>query len=167
MDSSALSRLLFCVVLATAFLGRSSSGLAAQPGNTGTPPLLPSGHGPLASFSVEVDTSKAPECVAFAEESKALVEEWDAKIDEILFGKGHPLPTEKVRLSFEPMKGVASTSKNEIRVSAEWVTKKAPNDYGMVIHELTHVVQDYRSKGEFWVTEGIADYIRDKHFEPG
>ncbi|HSI13021.1 MAG TPA: basic secretory protein-like protein [Chthoniobacter sp.] len=119
------------------------------------------------AFKVAIDTSKAPECVAFAEKSKALVEEWYPKINEILFEKGHPLPAAEITLIFEPMKGVADTRKNVIRISAEWVTKKAPNDYGMVVHELTHVVQDYQGKGEGWLTEGIADYIRDRHFEPG
>ena len=119
------------------------------------------------TFTVHIDTTKAPECEAFAAKSKMLVEEWYPKINEILFGKEHPLPSADVSLIFEPMKGVASTSNNVIRISAEWVTKKAPNDYGMVIHELTHIVQDYRGKGEGWLTEGIADYIRDRHFEPG
>ena len=109
--------------------------------------------------------SNAPECEAFAAESKALIEEWYPKINVILFGEGHRLPSRNVTLIFEPMKGVAATSKDTIRISAEWVTKKAPNDYGMVIHELTHIVQDYRGKGEGWLTEGIADYIRDRHFE--
>jgi hypothetical protein len=118
-------------------------------------------------FKVTIDTSKAPECEAFAAKSKALVEEWYPKISEILFGKDHPLPANEVILIFEPMKGVAHTSGNVLRISAEWVTKKAPNDYGMVVHELTHVVQDYRGQGEGWLTEGIADYVRDKHFEPG
>jgi Peptidase of plants and bacteria len=117
------------------------------------------------AFKVTIDTSKAPECEPFAAKSKTLVEEWYPKINEILFGKDHPLPSPDVSLIFEPMKGVAATSKNVIRISAEWVTKKAPNDYGMVIHELTHIVQDYRGKGEGWLTEGIADYIRDHHFE--
>src|SRR4051812_33451055 len=116
---------------------------------------------------VSIDTSKAPECAAFAEKSKVLVEEWYPKINEILFEKGHPLPATEITLIFEPMKGVANTRKNVLRISAEWVTKKAPNDYGMVAHELTHVVQDYNGKGEGWLTEGIADYIRDRHFEPG
>jgi len=120
-----------------------------------------------SAFTVTVDTSKAPECAAFAEKSKALVEEWYPKISEILFEKGHELPTKEITLIFEPMKGVANTSRNVIRISAEWVTKKAPNDYGMVVHELTHVVQDYRGKSDGWLTEGIADYMRDRYFEPG
>ncbi len=116
-------------------------------------------------FIVHIDTTKAPECAAFATKSKALVEEWYPKINELLFGKDHPLPSPDFSLIFEPMKGVAHTSNHVIHISAEWVTKKAPNDYGMVIHELTHIVQDYRGKGEGWLTEGIADYIRDHHFE--
>ncbi len=119
------------------------------------------------AFKVTIDTTKAPECAAFAEKSKALVEEWYPKINEILFSKDRPLPASEVTLIFEPMKGVAHATNNVIHISAEWVTKKAPNDYGMVVHELTHVVQDYRGKGEGWLTEGIADYIRDRHFEPG
>src|SRR5687768_3453332 len=93
-------------------------------------------------FKVIVDTSKAPECEAFAAKSKVLVEEWYPKINELLFGKERPLPATEITLSFEPMKGVAHAVANVIHISAEWVTKKAPNDYGMVIHELTHVVQD-------------------------
>jgi hypothetical protein len=119
------------------------------------------------AFKVTVDTSKAPECAAFAEKSKALVEEWYPKINEILFDKDHPLPASEITLIFEPMKGVANTRKNVMHISAEWVTKQAPNDYGMVAHELTHVVQDYRGKGAGWLTEGIADYIRDRYYEPG
>src|SRR5262249_50841323 len=85
-------------------------------------------------FKVAVDTSKAPECAAFAEKSKVLVEEWYPKINEILFGKDHPLPAPEITLIFQPMKGVANTQNATIRISAEWVTKKAPNDYGMVAH---------------------------------
>ncbi len=123
-------------------------------------------EGPL--FTVETDVSAAPECQSFADKSRTLCEEWYPKINEILFNKEHPLPAAKVRVNFEQMKGVAHTSNAVIHVSAEWVTKKKPDDYGMIIHELTHVVQDYQNKvkGEDgWLTEGIADYIRHKYFE--
>ena len=119
------------------------------------------------AFTVHVDTTKAPECEAFAAKSKALVEEWYPRINEILFGKDHPLPAADITLIFEPMYGVAHTAKNVMHISAKWVTQTAPNDYGMVAHELTHVVQDYRGKGESWLTEGMADYIRDRYYEPG
>ncbi|HEY2573063.1 MAG TPA: basic secretory protein-like protein [Verrucomicrobiaceae bacterium] len=117
------------------------------------------------AFKVEVDISEAPECEAFATRAKLIVEEWYPKINEVLFGAGHPLPVALVRLKFEPMKGVAHATADEIHISAEWVTKKAPRDYGMVVHELTHIVQHYQGKGEGWLTEGIADYVRHQYFE--
>ena len=40
------------------------------------------------------------------------------------------------------------------------------DDYGMEIHEMSHVIQRYQQR-EFWVTEGIADYIRYYVVEPG
>jgi len=117
--------------------------------------------------SIEANIDAAPESKVFADKSVALCTEWYGKINEILFDKDHPLPADKVRLIFKPMKGVAHTTNADIYVSAEWITKQ-PNDYGMVIHELTHVVQNYggKVKGEDgWLTEGIADYIRHKYFE--
>jgi hypothetical protein len=128
---------------------------------------LPCARAAEPAFTVHVDTSEAPECAAFAGKSKALCEAWYPKISEILFGKDHPLPSKDIWLTFKPMKGVGETRGNRIDISAEWVTKKAPDDYGMVIHELTHVVQDYKGRGVGWLTEGIADWIRDRHFEPG
>ncbi len=119
-----------------------------------------------AAFRVETDTTAAPECEEFAAKSKALCEEWYPKINEILYGKDHPLPVPVVRLKFAPMKGVAYTTNDGIHIASEWV-KKQPNDLGMVAHELTHMVQDYRGGGAGWLTEAIAEYIRDAKYEPG
>lgn len=116
-------------------------------------------------FRVEVDFSKAPECEAFAGKAKAIAEEWYPRIHEILNGNDAPLPYPTVKISFEPMEGVAHTRGNQIRVAASWIQTE-PNDYGMIVHELTHVVQNYRGS-VFWLTEGIADYIRYERFEPG
>ena len=119
------------------------------------------------NYKVEVDFSAAPDCEAFATKAKAIAEEWYPKIHEIVFGPEIPVPAKTIRLTFEPMKGVAHATRDGIHISQEWVTKKAPNDYGMVVHELTHVVQSYKGKGEFWLTEGIADYVRYERYEPG
>ncbi len=125
-----------------------------------------------SAFSAEpsriaIDFSAAPECEAFATKAQAIAEEWYPKINTILFGQEHSLPVPLVHLIFEPMKGVAFASGDKIHISAEWVTKKAPTDFGMVVHELTHIVQAYHNgnKVDGWVTEGIADYIRHQHFE--
>jgi Peptidase of plants and bacteria len=117
------------------------------------------------AFKVEVDYSAAPACEAFATKSKAIIEEWYPKLNEALFDKNHPLPRAVVHVKFEPMKGVAHATGDGLHISEDWVTKKSPNDYGMVVHELTHIVQDYKGKGEGWLTEGIADYTRHKFFE--
>src|SRR5205823_14557500 len=66
------------------------------------------------------------------------------------------------------MKGVAYSSGGEIHIAANWV-RSHPNDFGMVIHELTHLVQRYpRNRGPQagWLVEGIADYVRLGYFEP-
>ena len=118
------------------------------------------------AFKVETDITTAPQCEAFAKQAKGIAEEWYPKINEILFGKDKPLPVPVVHLKFEPMKGVAHATNDGIHISADWITKH-PEDKGMVVHELTHVVQDYKGKGEFWLTEGIADYVRYERYEPG
>jgi hypothetical protein len=41
---------------------------------------------------------------------------------------------------------------------------RADSFEGMVIYELTHVVQNYPKNGE-WLGEGIADYTRHKYYE--
>jgi hypothetical protein len=115
---------------------------------------------------VQTDFSKAPECESFAREATRIAEEWYPRLTALLSGPDQPLPYPVVKLSFDRFDGIAETGANSIRVSAEWVTTKSPKDYGMIVHELCHVVQDYKGKGEGWVTEGIADYVRYALFEP-
>ena len=76
-------------------------------------------------------------------------------------------PARTVQVRFrKDMKGVAATGRNVISVSANYV-RGHTNDWGMVIHELTHVVQAYPpGSGPGWLVEGVADYIRLTHFEP-
>jgi hypothetical protein len=44
-----------------------------------------------------------------------------------------------------------------------------PDEFAMLIHELTHVIQQYPHSPikRGWVTEGIADYVRFFHYQPG
>ena len=58
---------------------------------------------------------------------------------------------------------VASAS---IVCAAAWF-KAHPDDQGAVIHELVHVVQQYRGRrNPGWLVEGLADYIRWFKYEP-
>lgn len=65
-------------------------------------------------------------------------------------------------------KDVAATAKSEsgciILVSADYALAH-PEDFGMIVHELTHVVQSYPSIDNLWLIEGIADWVRWFNFE--
>ena len=59
--------------------------------------------------------------------------------------------------------GVAATSSNRIVYNPDWF-RRNPNDIDVVTHEVMHIVQAYgRTPGPWWVTEGIADYVRYKY----
>jgi hypothetical protein len=59
--------------------------------------------------------------------------------------------------------GVAATDNGRVVFSPAYMTKH-PNDIDVVTHEVMHIVQDYSdSNGPGWLTEGIADYVRNEH----
>lgn len=118
------------------------------------------------AVSVVIDTSGAPDLEPWAKESKALVESWYPTIAGLLKSEGFE-PRGKVTLVFsDRLKGVAETSGARITISADWV-RRHPEDKGMVIHELTHVIQSYPPSRDGWLVEGIADYVRFFRYEPG
>ena len=59
-------------------------------------------------------------------------------------------------------KGVAATADGKVTIASTWLHKR-PEDIDVVTHEVMHIVQDYgESVGPGWLTEGIADYARNK-----
>jgi len=59
-------------------------------------------------------------------------------------------------------KGVAATGGDRVSYSPLWF-QKHPEDIDVVTHEIMHIVQAYgEGGGPWWVTEGIADYVRYK-----
>jgi hypothetical protein len=121
--------------------------------------------------TIVLDLRNAPDVAAWAGSMKKLCEDWYAIIFDLLSPVGRP-PEQTITIMFkDPITGAAYTNAQagEITISANWV-RKHPEDIGMVIHELTHVVQCYpRSKNGadlFWIGEGVADYIRYFEFEP-
>jgi len=59
-------------------------------------------------------------------------------------------------------KGVAATGDGKVVFSAAYMTKH-PNDIDVVTHEVMHIAQAYGdSNGPGWLTEGIADYVRNE-----
>lgn len=112
-----------------------------------------------------VDTNDAPELQDWGNKAGTLCVEWFPKIAALLPSDGFVAPRE-VTLYFDPkMKGVAHAAGGKITICADYV-RGHRDDLGMVVHELTHVVQSYPPGGPGWLVEGIADYIRIVHFEP-
>ena len=139
-----------CLILSGLFLIRSSAFAAA-------------GKEKIPTFVADV--SKVPDLQPWGLAAESLCRDWYPKISVILRtdDKKRSMPP-LVKLVFEKMDGVAYSNGTEIHISADWV-KKQPMDFGMVIHELTHIVQRYPNYKAGWLVEGIADYVRHKHFE--
>ena len=120
---------------------------------------------PPERVKVIVVTYESPDLAPWAEKARQLVETWHPKIAALLASDGFTPPT-TVKLFFEKNnKGVAGTLGSSVTISADWV-RKHPDDYGMIIHELTHVIQSYPKYRQIWLVEGIADYVRFFVFEP-
>ncbi len=112
-----------------------------------------------------LDANDAPDLKEWGNKAGTLCVEWFPKIAALLPSDGFTAPKE-VTLYFDPkMKGVAHALGGKITISAAFVRTHV-DDFGMVVHELTHVVQAYPPGGPGWLVEGIADYIRIVHFEP-
>ena len=116
--------------------------------------------------TITVNTEEAPDLVDWGRRAGELCVTWYPKLAEWLASDGFS-PAKEVRVIFrKDYDGVAATSRDRIDISANYV-RHATNDFGMVIHELAHVVQAYRGGGNpGWLVEGVADYIRLTHFEP-
>ena len=120
---------------------------------------------PEVAVRVRVDTSEVPELEGWGAKAKDLCERWQPKIARLLASDGDTPPHEMTLVFKKDMEGVAFASGTTITIAADWV-KAHPDDLGMVIHELTHVVQSYPANRPGWLVEGIADYVRIVHFEP-
>lgn len=125
------------------------------------------GEFPARTINVEVDVKEAPDAAEWAESAKRRLIYWFPKIVEALDGEDAVVKIPEdytIRLIFKDMDGVAYAAGRSIVVSSRWI-KQRPDDFGLVVHEATHVAQAYRN-GEFWTTEGIADYVRYYVSEP-
>ena len=118
----------------------------------------------LAQSKIHVEYGEVPDVKEWAEKARDLCEKWYPLISETLAGKDFTPPREVTIVFKDEKKGIAYTTGAKITVVADWI-RKHPEDYGMVVHELCHVVQSY-PKGVGWITEGIADYVRYFKYEP-
>lgn len=88
----------------------------------------------------------------------ALFKEWFPKLVRLLGDQELKIPG-RIDVVFKEMDGVAYSTGSSIVISVQWANKH-PDDIGLFVHELVHIVQGYRSPVPGWVTEGVADYVR-------
>ncbi len=114
---------------------------------------------------ITIDTTQVPELKEWVDKLRPEVEKWYPRIVQYLPSEGYVAP-KKFTITFKNMDGVAYTSGTDVVCAAAWF-KAHPDDQGAVIHELVHVVQQYRSRrNPGWLVEGVADYLRWFKYEP-
>jgi hypothetical protein len=123
-------------------------------------------------FEYTLDVSQVPDLKEWAESKlRPEIDKWYPIICDCLASDGFAAP-KKLRVTIKPVRGVAGTSDTSVEVSAEWIKSQLQRPewnqaIGSVIHELVHVVQQYKTRGNpGWLVEGIADYLRWFHYEP-
>jgi hypothetical protein len=122
---------------------------------------------PIASPKITIDVSDAPASKKWAEVAANLAESWYPEICRLLSTQDFKPPRE-IKLIFRAKQDEpAYATGDQISVNAKWITDH-PDDLGMIVHELTHLIQNYpRNKADVgWLVEGIADYIRWWRYEP-
>lgn len=120
------------------------------------------GEIPKKTINVEIDTTDAPDAAEWAERAKSRVLYWYPKIVAMLDGEEavDKIPDDfTIKLIFKDMDGVAYAAGRNITVSSRYI-KSHPKDFGLVVHETTHVAQAYPNCREVWAMEGETDYIR-------
>jgi hypothetical protein len=127
---------------------------------------------PAKDFECTIDDSQAPDLHDWAESQlRPAIDKWYPIIRDCLASDGFTAP-KKFDIIIKPMRGVAGTSDTRVQVSAEWIRSQVKRlewneAVGSVIHELVHVVQQYKTRGNpGYLVEGVADYLRWFHFEP-
>lgn len=134
------------------------------------------GRAPVQLTNVTViiegeDVLQQPGIHAWAAKAAELVVEWFPIFDKIFETEGF-VPSSEVEIVFRNMQGVAHATGNRIVISSNWIRGQSGiNDFGMVAHELIHVIQRYgggRGPGgiPFWAMEGVTDFARHAYYEP-
>jgi len=121
----------------------------------------------LETPPISVDVSEIPAAKAWGEAAKSVVETWYPTVTSLLATETWKPPKQIKIVIKKEISAPAWASGDTITVSGKWITEH-PDDLGMMVHELTHVVQSYpRNEANVgWLTEGIADYVRWWRYEP-
>jgi hypothetical protein len=126
-----------------------------------------------APYQISIDFTEAPELKDWVEKKlRPAADKWYPAIVRALPSRNYTPPPRVTIVITEDYRGVAATAGTRILCSADWFRKNYDGEgTGAVIHELVHVVQQYKrtERGRpnpGWLVEGVADYIRWFKFEP-
>ncbi len=121
--------------------------------------------------AVNIDsTTKKGYTLVFINHDSAFNKETEKHMTEVFFKvypeeakKYNPDTKKKVIIVIDPgYTGVAATAGEVVRVNPQWMHDH-PEDVDVVTHEVMHIVQAYRGgAGPGWITEGIADFVRNE-----
>ena len=129
-------------------------------------------------YRFTIDSTQAPDLAKWAEtELASTAQAWYPKLASWLPSDGYQAPSEITLRFRDDMGGTpASASGAGVNLNVAWFRRELTREaLGCVIHEMTHVVQDYGRARRTnpnavatpgWVVEGIADYVRWFLFEP-
>lgn len=131
---------------------------SSAPSATVTPSPAVMANPVISNALCRVDASLATDLSGLAQNMANVCLSTFPKIEQILSVSTYPAP-HVIKLSNSTY-AIGFAQGNEVSVQIDYI-RKHPDDMGMVVHELAHVVQGY-SSGPSWVTEGIADYVRNK-----
>lgn len=114
--------------------------------------------------AINIDFSEVPDLKDWALRAQKDADDYYPVICEKLSSDGFVAPRQ-ILFVFKETKGIAFTTGTQVTFARGWI-QAHPDDTGTVVHELTHVIQQYKGKAPGWLTEGIADYIRWQNWEP-
>jgi hypothetical protein len=119
-------------------------------------PVAPAPSPIVTNSLCKVDATLAPDMLAVAKNIAAVCLLNYPKIEQLLAVSSLPAP-HPITLT-NTTYAIAYTQGADVTLQIAYL-RTQPTDMGMVVHELTHVVQGYPG-GPGWITEGIADYVR-------
>src|SRR5262249_34956725 len=101
-----------------------------------------------------------PKARRFAAEAEQTIKKWCPVLAGWLGEKVDKAVEVRVEFVDDPKGGIAWTSGNTITMNLAKTMRGSNVDDGILIHELTHVLQPYPDSVPGWLVEGIADYTR-------
>jgi len=141
-------------------------------------PVDPNGPPPTvaktgAGDEITFDYSQAPELKDWVENTlKPTCVKWYPIIVGMLPSDGYQAPKKFSVVFRNDYRGVAATGGTRVVCAIDWFSRNLKGEAaGAVVHELVHVVQQYRgarggNRNPGWLVEGLADWIRWFNYEP-